>query len=213
MSSRKRSYTSDLRTEQARETRRRIVAAATALFTELGYGATTIDAVATRAGVSRKTVFTAVGGKGVLLKLAFDWAVTGDDEPVPMAERPVIRRIRESQDPDFIVTEYAVHMAETYPRLAPVALAVEAAAGAGEPDAVALLAEVRGQRLWGMNQMAAQLAGLEALPEGLSAEAAADLLWTLTDPAPYNLLVLQRGWTGERYAQWLAGAMRAAVLT
>ena len=31
--------------------------------------------------MSRKTVFTAVGGKLDLLKTALDWAVAGDDRP------------------------------------------------------------------------------------------------------------------------------------
>lgn len=84
-------YTSRLRSEQARATRRTIVAAASDLFVEKGYAATTIDAVAERAVVGRKTVFSSVGGKDALLKLAWDWAVVGDDESVPMAERPQSR--------------------------------------------------------------------------------------------------------------------------
>ena len=52
-----RSYTSQLRADQAIQTRRRIVDAAAELFAERGYAATTIDAVAAAAGVSRKTVF------------------------------------------------------------------------------------------------------------------------------------------------------------
>ena len=42
----KRDYRSALRSEQARATRRAIVAAASQLFVENGYGATTIDAIA-----------------------------------------------------------------------------------------------------------------------------------------------------------------------
>jgi AcrR family transcriptional regulator len=83
---------STLRAAQARATRRAIVDAAARLFTERGFGATTIDAIAEAAGVSRKTVFTSVGGKTEALKLAIDWAIAGDDEPVPILERP--QRIR-----------------------------------------------------------------------------------------------------------------------
>ena len=49
----KRDYRSELRTAQARQTRRSIVSEAARLFVEDGYGATTIDAVAEAAGVSR----------------------------------------------------------------------------------------------------------------------------------------------------------------
>ena len=66
---RKRVYTSELRDAQARATRRQVVAAAGDLFAREGYGATTIAAVADAAGVSRKTVFSAVGGKVELIKL------------------------------------------------------------------------------------------------------------------------------------------------
>ena len=81
----RRPYRSTLREEQARATRRAVVDAARDLFVEFGWARTTIDAVAARAGVSRKTVFTSVGGKAALLKLALDWALVGDDEPVPMS--------------------------------------------------------------------------------------------------------------------------------
>src|SRR3954451_14300142 len=74
----KRRYSSPLRARQAEQTRRGIVAAAGPLFVEVGYGRTSVDAVAEAAGVSRKTVFSAVGGKVELLKLAIDWAVVGD---------------------------------------------------------------------------------------------------------------------------------------
>lgn len=84
----KRSYRSDLRTSQALDTRRRIVAAAAELFVSDGYAGASVDAIAAAAGVSRKTVFTAVGGKAELLALALDWAVAGDDAPRPLADRP-----------------------------------------------------------------------------------------------------------------------------
>jgi hypothetical protein len=61
------------------------------LFLTQGYAATTIDAIAAAAHVSRRTVFNAVGGKVVLLKLALEWAIVGDDEPVPLADRPAWR--------------------------------------------------------------------------------------------------------------------------
>ena len=52
----KRAYASPLRDEQARATHRAIVNAAAELFQRNGYAATTIDAIAAAAGVSRKTV-------------------------------------------------------------------------------------------------------------------------------------------------------------
>ena len=50
-------YASQVRDEQARRTQRVIVTAAHDLFLAQGYAATTIDAIAEAARVSRRTVF------------------------------------------------------------------------------------------------------------------------------------------------------------
>src|SRR3954465_13675300 len=65
-----------------------ICAAAYRLFSEKGYLATSIDDIAAEAGVARPTVFTAVGSKPAILKAVVDQAIAGDDEAVPVAERP-----------------------------------------------------------------------------------------------------------------------------
>src|SRR5947207_10184876 len=88
----KKPYKSTLREAQAKATRRAIVDAAARLFVERGYGATTVDAIAAAAGVSRKTVFTSVGGKLDALKLARDWAIVGDDEQIPLMARPQVKQ-------------------------------------------------------------------------------------------------------------------------
>src|SRR3954468_13047533 len=94
----KRSYTSGLRAAQALRTRAQIVAAAAALFVDHGYAATTIDAIAAAAGVSRKTVFTSVGSKAALIRLAYDQAIAGDDDPAPLRERPTIKVLEAEPD-------------------------------------------------------------------------------------------------------------------
>jgi AcrR family transcriptional regulator len=95
----KRVYSSELRAAQARATRRVIVDAAARLFVQEGFGQTTVDAIAEEAGVSRKTIFAAVGGKVELLKLALDWAITGDDEPIAMSDRPEVGRLASTPKP------------------------------------------------------------------------------------------------------------------
>src|SRR4051794_8561600 len=96
----KRSYRSPLREANAAATRRTIIGAATRLFVERGYGATSIDAIADAAGVSRATVFTAVGGKPALLKTAYDVALVGDDEPVAMPNRRDAKSVAAEPDPE-----------------------------------------------------------------------------------------------------------------
>jgi len=211
MTSGKRVYRSDLRAEQARGTRRQIVAAAGGLFTERGYAATTIDAVAERAGVSRKTVFTAVGGKPVLIKLAYDWAVVGDDEEVPLVERERIRKMREETDPLEVVEAYSRHYAEVVVRVAPLYLALRNAADA-DPEARALFAEVQAERMRGMGMFAEQLGRIGGLRPGLSVRRATDLLFFHIDPAHYELLVLTRGWSIGAFRDWFLTSVKLHLL-
>src|SRR5439155_22196315 len=107
----KRTYVSALRDSQARRTRQQIVAAAGRLFAEHGFAATTIDAIAVEAGVSRKTVFTSVGGKVALLKLAYDYAMAGDDQPIPMIRREGLQAIIAEPNPQQQMRKFAEFVA------------------------------------------------------------------------------------------------------
>src|SRR3954464_13620913 len=93
-----RPYSSPLRTQQAEATRRAVLDAARELFIAQGYGATTLDQIAARAGVSKPTVFIAVGNKQTVLSAVRDVAMAGDDEKLTIVERPLAEQIR--QEPD-----------------------------------------------------------------------------------------------------------------
>lgn len=198
----RRPYRSTLRKEQARATRRAIVTAARDLFVELGWSRTTIDAVATRADVSRRTVFTSVGGKAALLKLALDWALVGDDEPVPMSERPVIAEMEGLTDPRALVARWALFVAELEERAAPLA-AVLAAAADADTDAAAVHAESERNRLGGAAGFVTRLAALDGLRPGLTVDRAVASALVLMDPAAYRTLVHEHGWTRAEYAGWI----------
>ena len=206
----RRSYRSDLRDEQARATRRRIVAAGRDLFVERGYAATTVDAIAERAEVSRKTVFTSVGGKATVLKLAWDWALAGDDEPVPMAERPEVKALMAETDPDTLVARWARFDAAIGARLADLYPVLLVAAD-GDPDVAALNRESEGNRRGGARWLVDQLADIGGLRPGLSRERATDVVATLMDPVPYRRLVHNAGWTFDDYADHLERMVTAAL--
>ena len=208
----KRSYSSPLRLAQARATRRAIVDAAARLFLERGYGPTTVDAIAEAAGVSRKTVFTSVGGKVEALKLAIDWAVVGDDEPVPLLERPHVQAGLAEPDARRILTDYAADVRVIHSRIAPLAAVVQEASGL-EAGVRALAEQGRRQRLEGMKFLAQVLAERGALKPYLSASEAADILWLFNDPAMYQRLVVERQWSQERYQQWLTEALISLLIS
>ena len=207
----KKPYRSALREAQARATRRAIVDAAARLFIQRGYGATTVDAIAEAAGVSRKTVFTSVGGKTEALKLAIDWANVGDDEPVPMLERPHVKAMQNEPDARLILISQARYVRQAAARAAPLHAVVQAAAGL-DADIRALAEEVRAQRIRGMRAMARVLADRGALKPELTPDEAADVLWLLMDPGVYHRLVIEQHWDPDRDQDWLADALVSLLI-
>src|SRR5690349_8745365 len=123
-----RTYRSALREEQARRTRVAVLDAAQDCFSEQGYASTTMKDVAPRAGVSVETVY-ARGGKTALFLAAVDRAVAGDDEPVPLHQRPEFRALAEAAPADVprLLRELSV---EGMPRALAIMHAFERAAGA-----------------------------------------------------------------------------------
>ena len=208
----KRDYHSTLRTEQAAETRRAVVAAALRLFVAHGYGATTIDAVAKAAGVSRKTVFTAVGGKVELLKTAVDWAVAGDDRAQALAERPRMQDVFALDDPVRLLTEWAQVMVEIDQRVTGGFRALEDAAEL-DADAHRLLDELHQQRLDGAREVVKRLAKLDALTTKVSRAEAVDVAWLSTDPVLFDRFVRVRGWSVTRFEAWLSRMLVGQLLS
>jgi AcrR family transcriptional regulator len=211
MAEQTRSYSSTLRADQARRTRRRIVDAAAELFAEHGYAGTTIDAVATAAGVSRKTVFDSVGGKAQLMKLAYDFAIVGDDEPVPLADRPEIRAMLAEPDYGKRLAMYASLVVGIDRRLSSAWRAFEGAA-TSDPEAAKFYVAMVQQRRQAMREAAQMFADAGALRPDLDVEVAADLMWFYNDPSLYDKLVRQRGWSVDRFQAWLAEALQVQLL-
>jgi AcrR family transcriptional regulator len=204
-------YTSEVRDEQARRTRRAIVTAARDLFLAGGYAATTIDGIATAAHVSRRTVFNSVGGKAALLKLAFDWAIVGDDEPVALADRPAVKAIVAEPDPRQALLLWVQTSTEIATRTAPLGEVLTAAADI-DPAAAKQLAEWSRNRMAGAAGFIRYLASLDGLAAGLTEQRAAELCWALTDGHLYRLLVAQRGWSTADFSRWLSSSLAAVLL-
>jgi hypothetical protein len=160
--------------------------------------------------VSRKTVFTAVGGKLAILKLANDWAIGGDDEPMMLEERAAIQEMKRLTDPVVLLDRYADHLVSTQERVAPIHCVIRNAADA-DPEVAELFAEIKHQRLTGMGHLAAQLESLGLRP-GLSRRRATDLLYELIDPTHHETLVVDRGWSRTAYRDWVAASLKLHLL-
>ncbi|HXJ65374.1 MAG TPA: helix-turn-helix domain-containing protein [Actinomycetota bacterium] len=207
----KRAYRSPLREAQAKATRLRVVDAAARLFIEHGYGATSVDAVAEAAEVGRATVFTSVGGKAALLRTAYDVAIVGDDEPVPLPERSWAQPVREATTQSECLDRYADVIVLVGGRVAPIYEAFRGAA-ASDPEVRAQWDEIRSDRRVGARNVVSMLTRLGSLRSGLDAVTAADVVWIFNDPGLYHQLVLQRGWKPSKFRAWASDSMRSQLL-
>lgn len=211
MSQQAKRYASEVRDEQARRTRQAIVTAAYDLFLAQGYAATTIDAIAQAAHVSRRTVFNSAGGKAALLKLAYEWAIVGDDKPVALADRPAVKAIQAEPHPRKALALWAQMVVEIAARVAPISEVLTAAADV-DSAAAQLLADAGRDRMLGATAFVRYLASLDGLAANVTQQHAADQCWALMDGHLYRRLVVQRGWTATDFTQWLADSLAATLL-
>lgn len=196
----RRSYNSSRRQAQARETRSAIVRSARDLFIADGYGRTTVADIARAAGVSVETIYAGFANKATLLHKAWDITVGGDDDEIVFHERPEVMAIRNEPDLAKRLMLHAAFSTQTAQRIAPFQLMVQSASGA-DPAAAAMLEEMGRQRLAGMTVMAAEVAKTGRL--AVAEEECRDVLWSTTDGTLWHRLVHERGWTNERFADWL----------
>jgi AcrR family transcriptional regulator len=206
-----RRYESALRREQAEETRRHILAAAETLFEEKGYGSTSITEIASQAGVSEMTVYGAFGTKSGLLRALWHLRLRGDEEAIPVHERPWYREMLEEPDPKRQI-HLNVRNATAVRRRVGRLLEVVRDAAPGNADVAELWKTI--EREFHQNQRALieSLREKGALKRRLSTDRAADILWTLNHPNTYLLLVRGRGWTVDQHAEWLEEVLGSELL-
>ena len=186
-------------------TEQRIVTAASELFVADGYAATTMAAVAGRAGVAVQSLYLRFGGKLSILGAALDAAIVGDTAPVPLLERDWFRRLRELPDGPAAVRLFLAEMEPLMTRTYPL---YEVVLRAGD-EARELLASNKAQRQDGLRAVAGVLAGK---PRFSGDEArAADVLYGLVSEEHYGLMVAERGWSPSAWRDWVADVLIAAL--
>jgi len=205
----KRSYDASRRQEQARQGRSRIIQTAERMFLRDGYSATTVQAIAAAAGVSADTIYKSFGGKPGLIRAIRDRALEGEG-PIP-AERRSDEIQKLETNPRRIISAWGAFVAELAPRASPILLLIRDVA-AGDAEVRALRDELDADRLRRMTDNARRLRDAGHLRHGMTLAHAADILWTYSSPELYELLVLRRGWTPQRYGRFVADAMIKALL-
>jgi AcrR family transcriptional regulator len=204
-------YDSPRRREQARETRRRLLDAAYRLFAERGYAATSIPAIAQEAGVAVPTVYWAFGSKRALLMELVSSRTVGDEEQIPLAERSWWREMIDEPDPVRQLELLATITRQAHERAAG-AFEIVRGAAASDPEIAALYRE-GGRRRYQDNQAVAHsLAARGALRPEVTEQLAADVLWAMSAPEWYRMLVVERGWSAEQFEMWYTSSLSSFLL-
>ena len=201
----RRRYASALRTAQAAATRHAVLEAARELFTEHGYAGTSIAAIAERADVAVDTVYAAAGRKPALLRELVETSLSGTDQAVPAEQRDYVIRLRAAPSAREKIAIYAAAVSEIGVRMAPIHRAL-AEASVTDRDCAALRAEIDARRAANMRLLAADLRVTGELRPDLTDDEVADIVWSMNSAEYRALLVGERGWTTERFGNWLADA-------
>jgi AcrR family transcriptional regulator len=189
---------------QAQMTKDRVVSAARLLMAERGWTASTIDAIATEAGVATPTVYAAFSNKRGLLEGMRESMLRDSEIPELMAQAAAepradrrlelwARLIRQQME-----TSYDV-------------IAIHREAARSDAEVAAAYRVVLDGRAKTFARFIDEL-GRDLAP-GLDKRTATDLLWAFSNEELWRELVEERGWSPDRYEQWLARTLVAQLLT
>ncbi len=199
------------RRERARATRERVLDAARALFVQRGFVGTTIDAIAERADVSPETVYASFGTKRAVLAELVDVSIAGGVDAPPIFEQEWVRELREEPDPRRRLAILASNGRAILERRADIDEVVRGAASA-EPELAALRDRGKAERFAGQRELLRIVVGPAGLRPGLDFAATADVLYAIGSPDMYRLLVVDRGWSSDRFERWYTDTLERLLL-
>ena len=188
-------HTLSYRQMQAQATKDRIVAAARSLMSQRGWDATTMAAIAAEAGVAPQTVYATFGSK---------LAIVNGMRQVMLRDAQIPQLMDEAaseSDPRRRLEVWARAIRQQLETSYDV-IAIHRQAARSNPDFSMEFRKVLDNRSRHFHEFVHGLGG--ALGDGLDERTAVDILWALANEEIYRELVMERGWTPERYEQWLA---------
>jgi AcrR family transcriptional regulator len=183
------------RQRQAQATREAVAGAARRLFMEQGYIATTIEAISEAAEIPVPTIYSAFGNKPAILEEARRlWIAETDVENLhrrALATPEVQKRLR-----------LAAHWTRRQFELGYDLISIYQEAARADPRVAAVWRQVMLRREAAVSELLESLRG--RLRSGLKLRLALDLYVSWTLPEVYRTLVLERGWSPNKYENWLA---------
>jgi AcrR family transcriptional regulator len=194
------------REERARQRRERVVDAASRLFGERGYVATTIEAIAREAAVAPATVYQAFGTKQAILARILDVTIAGDADPAALLDRDWVRQAARHTDPRQRLALVVRHTSQVAARTAPVKEVMRDAAAA-DPAVRQLLLEDDRRRYLTQQALVDLIIGAGSLRPGCDRDHAVATFFALVNSHGYQLLATQLGWSPDDWQRWLTGVL------
>ncbi|MDQ2912802.1 MAG: TetR/AcrR family transcriptional regulator [Chloroflexota bacterium] len=188
-----------------------MLAAGYQLFTERGYGPTTLAAVAKLAKVHVQTVHFTFQTKSALFIEVVRTYTAGEDPPRPVAQRPWMREAFDSPVALRSIALVVEFGSEIYRSVASLMPALVSAAQA-EPSVAAFAKAVALDRRIGMRALMTSIAAKGQLRTDRTIDQCADIVYTLHNAETYLTLVTGFGWTVEAYKAWLYDALSEQIL-
>ena len=201
-----RPYDTSRRAERTQASKRAVVEAAHELFLARGFADTTVDAISAASRVPIATVYRLFKTKTAILKQVIDTAVVGDDAPVPLGDRSVVKDAQAADDPKAMTAAWAHVARQVFDNTAALRLVLRVAA-ALDTEAAALQDSIEEQRRVGQARVARALAHQGFLAPRLKETEARDIVYALMSIDTYRILRLEQRWSGARYERWLANAL------
>lgn len=181
------------------------------MFLERGYRASTVSAIAQRAGVHVDTVYELVGRKPAIVRELIERAISGGAVAVPARERDYVMAIRAAATAREKIAIYAAALAPIMSRVAPLVRALADAASTDD-ESRRVWQEISDRRARNMREFVLDLAASGGLRTGLTTNEAADTVWLTNSPEAYLMLTEERGWSPERYGEWIKATWSRLLL-
>src|SRR5258706_10816448 len=202
----KRPYKSLVRQRQAGDTRQRIVEATRQLLQSEGYSGMTIEAIAQLAEVSAQSVYAIFKSKtGILIEL-LDQATFGADY------EDAVQKALSASDPETRL-RLAAPIARQIHDAQSAAFDLLRGAGVVAPELAKLERQRESLRYDRQERMIISLRAAGRLLPALDHATARDIFWMLTGRDVYRMLVRERGWSSQKYQEWLADTLVQSLLT
>jgi AcrR family transcriptional regulator len=185
--------------------RERLLDAAAELFLERGYHGVGLDELGQAAGVSRQTVYNLFGSKAGLLT-----AMTAHvEERAGLVE--MLATVRSQPNGLSMLRAFLDTVVAVEPRVRPYSSVVYAAR-LGDATAAELWRNRLGSRYMGVTMVMSRINDEGGLRGDVTVEEAADVMWAITSPHYYEYLVIERGWSSERYRSHLEEVIASTLL-